>query len=123
MEDVNGYYQQDKDQFLLNQNAFSNGWKKMAPAFKKRVRVLSEPFFKTFELAKSKLNIPELYEQIETQSGTLIYGPNTICYAIENVPEGIGIHFFQFFDDDKMWGRAADRCDSFCPYTSYRGGR
>lgn len=96
---VIGYFEEDKAEFISLKEKIPHLWKSLCPFFNQRVRVISESFVESFNLAKAKLNIPELYEKVESQSGTVIAGDTTTCYAVYNCADYLSVQFVKFYKD------------------------
>jgi hypothetical protein len=73
----------------------------LCSAFKQPIRLVSTSFFNSYQMAKDKLNTPELFQTVDSQSGTLLIGLESICYRIDNKQNYILIDFIAL-DKDRL---------------------
>lgn len=71
-------------------------WKSLNFLFRRRVRLITQPFMDAYMEAGDRLDKKDLVYSVDTQSGTLLYGDMAKCYAVLNEDDYLSIQTLIF---------------------------
>ncbi|MBE7174697.1 MAG: hypothetical protein INR73_29270 [Williamsia sp.] len=96
-----GYYLQDADFFNTPGQAVQIGdaFKAKLPYFKRKIRLLSQPFQEAMWRAQKLLTEAGMMDRLPSDCGTLVMGETTYLYQLENGPDFYACDVWEFYKD------------------------